>query len=148
MPSTHCSLHYHIVFSTKDRAPLLSAENCVRLHAWLGGALRGMEGMPHAVGGVSDHVHLLTGLNPTHRLSDVMRELKAESSKWIQRVLGLSAFRWQEGYGAFTVSAGNLETAREYVLGQESHHRGTSFQEEYVRLLDKGLVTYDDRYLW
>ena len=70
------------------------------------------------------------------------------SSAWIHREIGLAGFHWQEGYGAFTVSAGHIGKVREYVLHQEEHHRGTTFQEEYVRLLQKGLVEYDDRYLW
>ena len=148
MPSTHTSLHYHIVFSTKNREPLLAAADCVRLHAYLGGVIRGMDGVPHAIGGVNDHVHVLAGLRPTHRLSDVMRELKADSSTWIQREFQMPGFHWQEGYGAFTISAGHLAKVSDYVLNQEAHHRGTTFQEEYVTLLRKGLVEYDDRYLW
>lgn len=148
MSSTHTSLHYHIVFSTKNRDPLFSAAQCVRLHAYLGGIIRGMDGVPHAVGGVNDHVHILAGLRATHRLSDVMREIKADSSTWIQRELQMPGFHWQEGYGAFTISAGHLVKTGEYVMNQEAHHRGTSFQEEYVTLLRKGLVDYDDRYLW
>ena len=148
MPSTHTSLHYHIVFSTKNRDPLFSAAQCVRLHAYLGGIIRGVDGVPHAVGGVNDHVRILAGLRATHRLSDVMRELKADSSTWIQRELQMPGFHWQEGYGAFTISAGHLAKVSDYVVNQEAHHRGTSFQEEYVTLLRKGLVEYDDRYLW
>jgi len=77
-----------------------------------------------------------------------MRELKADSSKWIKAELSLRGFAWQEGYGAFTVSAPDLERVRAYVLGQEEHHRAKSFQEEYVEMLKRGLVDYDDLYLW
>jgi putative transposase len=114
----------------------------------MGGIIRSLDGVAHAVGGVADHVHLLVGLRPVHRLSDVMRELKSESSGWVHRELGLPGFAWQEGYGAFSVGAPELGGARSYVLNQEAHHRKKSFQEEYVAMLKRGLVEYDDRYLW
>lgn len=148
MASTHTSLHYHVVFSTKNREPWIAPTARHRVYEYLGGTLRGLGGMPHAVGGTGDHVHLLAGLRATHCLADVMRELKSESSIWIHRELGLSGFAWQEGYGAFTVSASNIERVRAYVLGQEEHHRATTFQDEYVAMLDRGLVEYDERFLW
>src|SRR4051812_11776058 len=148
MPSTHYSLHYHLVFSTKGQEPWLARENRARVHEYIGGGGRGINGVPHAVGGTADHVHLFVGLRATHCLADVMRELKSESSSWVHKELGLSHFGWQEGYGAFTVSASSKEKVRAYVLGQEEHHRKTSFQEEYVAMLRRGLVEYDERYLW
>ncbi len=148
MPSTHLSLHYHLVFSTKNREGWFNMEQRERIHRYLGGVIRGMDGVAHAVGGTADHVHVFAGLRATHRLADVMREVKADSSSWIHRELGLAGFNWQEGYGAFTISAGHIEKVRQYVLDQESHHRRTTFQEEYIILLRKGLVEYDDRYLW
>ena len=104
--------------------------------------------MPHAVGGTADHVHVLAGLGATVSLADVMRELKSESSAWIHKNLDLPGFAWQKGYGAFTVSASQLKPVRTYVLGQAEHHRGISFQREYVAMLQRGLVQYDERYLW
>ncbi len=148
MPSTHSSLHYHLVFSTKHREPWLRAVFRPKLHAYLGGTIRGIGGVAHAVGGVSDHVHILAGLTPKHRLSDVMREVKAESSRWIKRELLSPGFAWQEGYGAFTLDAGNLRPASEYVLNQESHHRQSTFQDEYISMLKRGMVEFDERYLW
>ena len=128
--------------------PWLTTDHCLRVHAYLGGIIRSLDGVPHAVGGMPDHVHLLVGLRPTHRLSDVMREIKSESSGWVHRELALAHFSWQQGYGAFTVGAPDLETARTYVLNQEMHHRKRTFQEEYVAMLQLGLVEFDDRYLW
>lgn len=147
MPSTHTSLHCHLVFSTKNRQAWFAAGDCVRLHACIGGILRGLDAVAHAVGGMADHVHVLVGLKPTHRLSDVMREVKSQSSGWIHRELRLAGFAWQEGYGAFLVGAPELNTAKTYVLNQE-HHRKKTFQEEYLMMLHRGLVEYDDRYLW
>ncbi len=113
MASTHHSLHYHLVFSTKNRAPWFDAEFLPELHAYLGGMIKGMDGHPLANGGIADHVHVFASLTPNHRLSDLMRELKADSSKWIKGRLGRSAY-----------------------------------QEEYVEMLELGMVEYDDRYLW
>ena len=148
MPSTHLSLHYHLVFSTKNREPWLAPTSRARVHEYLGGVIRGMKGVSHAVGGTGDHVHVFAGLRATHCLADVMRELKSESSGWVHKELGLPGFGWQEGYGGFTVSASSLEQVRAYVLRQEEHHHETTFQEEYVAMLQRGLVEYDERYLW
>jgi REP element-mobilizing transposase RayT len=148
MASTHLSLHYHLVFSTKNREPWLSPTSRSRVHEYIGGTVRGLGGIAHAVGGTADHVHVFAGLRATHCLADVMREVKSESSAWIHNELGLAGFAWQEGYGGFTVSASSLEKVRAYVLRQEEHHRVATFQEEYVAMLQRGLVEYDERYLW
>ena len=148
MPSTHLSLHYHVVFGTKDRVPAISAEWRERLHAYLGGVVRNVEGMPEAIGGVADHVHLLIGLRATSCLSDVVRDVKAVSSRWVHEEIGERRFAWQEGYGAFTVSASQCEPVREYIARQEQHHRKRTFQEEYVELLQRSGVEYDERFLW
>lgn len=110
--------------------------------------MRGLEGIPLAVGGVTDHVHLLVGLRATHRLSDVMRELKSESSRWVHQNQRMAAFGWQEGYGAFCVGPGDLERVRSYILAQEEHHRTKTFQEEYLAMLDRAGVEYNPAYLW
>ena len=148
MPSTHLSLHYHLVFSTKDRAPLIAPAWRERLHAFLGGTVNTLGGIPQAVGGTADHVHLLVGLRATHCLADVMREIKSVSSRWVHDEIALPAFAWQEGYGAFTVGAPQCPDVRQYIARQEEHHRMRTFQEEYVDFLRRGGVEYDDRYLW
>ena len=148
MPSTHTSLHYHLVFSTKDRRPFVAATWRERLHAYLGGVVKNLDGTPEAIGGVADHVHLLIGLKPTHRLSDVMREMKAVSSGWVHDEIGDRGFQWQEGYGAFTVGAPQCVDVGRYIASQEEHHRMRSFQEEYLEFLQRGGVEYDERYLW
>jgi len=148
MPSTHTSLHYHLVFSTRERVPSIRVEIRERVHAYLGGVIRGIGGTPLEVGGVDDHVHLLVGLKPTHGLADVMRVLKGDSSKWIHTELGVRNFAWQDGYGAFTVSKSGVNAVREYVRNQEEHHRKRTFQEEYLEFLEKMEIEYDERYLW
>lgn len=148
MASTHLSLHYHLVFSTKHREQWLAPAVRSRLHAFIGGILRTEGGIPHAIGGTGDHVHVFAGLRATHALAAVVQRVKSVSSKWVHAELHLPGFAWQEGYGAFTVSAPDLEMVRAYVNNQEEHHRVKTFQEEYVAMLKHGLVEYDERYLW
>lgn len=148
MPSTHLSLHYHVVFSTKNRAPAIALAWRERLHAYLGGVVRNAEGVPEAIGGVADHVHLLIGLRATSCLADVVRDVKAVSSRWVHDEIGAQGFAWQEGYGAFTVSASQRGAVNDYIARQEEHHRKRTFQEEYLELLERSGVDYDERYLW
>jgi putative transposase len=148
MSSTHLSLHYHIVFGTKHQRPLIAVEWRPRLHAYLGGAAKTLDIVPEAIGGVADHVHLLLGMRATHRLADVMCDVKRTSSAWVHDTIGEKDFEWQDGYGAFTVSVSLLETVRNYIAHQEEHHHKKTFQEEYVELLKRSGVEYDERYLW
>src|SRR5438093_13574472 len=123
MSSTYLSLHYHLVFATKDRQPLIAPTWRERLHEYLGGTIGGLGGFPEGVGGVADHVHLLVGLKATHCLADVLRELKKAASVWVHQEIGLSSFAWQEGYAAFTVSATARQPVQNYIATQEEHHR-------------------------
>ncbi len=145
MPSTYLSLYYHLVFSTEKRAPMIS--DLPRLRDYLAGVVLGLGGHCRAVGGMPDHVHLLVGLNATHTLADFMRELKKSSSTWMHGVTGQSAFAWQKGYAAFTVSASAVDDVRAYILNQEEHHRTRTFREELKAFLDRSGVEYDERYL-
>ena len=148
MPSTHLSLHYHVVFSNKDRDPSIAAAWRERLHVYLGGLVRNVNGVPEAIGGIADHVHLLIGLRATACLADVVRDVKAVSSRWVHEEIGERSFAWQEGYGAFTVSASQRGIVCEYIARQEEHHRKRTFQEEYRELLKRSGVDYDERFLW
>jgi putative transposase len=148
MPSTHLSLHYHLVFSTKERRPFIIPEWRGRLYAYLGGIIKNLEGIPEAIGGVADHVHLLIGLKATHCLADVMRTIKSVSTGWVHEEIGDRGFSWQEGYGAFTTGPPQCVAVREYIERQEEHHRTRTFQEEYLEFLQRGGVDYDERYLW
>jgi len=148
MPSTHLCLDFHVVFSTKERRPLIVPAWRDRLHAYIGGSIRTLGGVPVAIGGTVDHVHLLLGLRATHRLADVVREVKVASSKWIHDTVASPGFAWQDGYGAFTVSPGHVDEVRRYIAVQEEHHRKMTFQEEYVSFLRQHGVEYDERYLW
>ena len=147
MASTLLALHYHIVFSTKKRAPLITDSWRERLHEYLGGIVVGLGGISHCVGGVADHVHLLVGLRATHCLADFMRELKKSSSVWVRDAIKLREFEWQEGYGAFTVSPGARNGVQEYIWNQADHHRVKTFQEELREFLKMAGVKYEDRFL-
>ena len=147
MSSTYLSLHYHLIFSTKLREPLIAAEWQERLHEYLGGTVHGLGGFPQGIGGVADHVHLLVGLKATHCLADFMRELKKASSAWAHDEIGLRSFAWQEGYAAFTVSATSREGVKRYIANQAEHHRQRSFREELIELLNRAEMEYDERYL-
>ena len=147
MPSTHTSLHYHLVFSTKDRLPLITDDWREDLYGYMGGIVKNQGGVLLAIGGIEDHVHLLVGLTASHRLDYFMRELKASSSGWAHRG-DKPNFAWQNGYGAFAVSATSLDKVKNYIRHQIEHHHGKNFQTEYVELLELSNVEYDEKYLW
>ena len=148
MSSTHLSLHYHVVFSTKNRNALIDPAWRMRLHDFLGGCIRTAGGAPDRIGGTADHVHLMLELRGTHRLSDVMRDIKSASSAWVHQEIRLKEFGWQDGYGAFSLSAAHRRKLITYIENQEQHHRERGFQQEYVALLKAHGVTYNERYLW
>lgn len=148
MPSTHVSLNFHIIFSTKNRFPFIDKNWRDELHAYLGGILNSMGARPLKIGGVSDHVHILAGLKATHCLADVLREVKGSSSEWVHEQRRLRRFSWQEGYGAVTVSPSQVPYVKNYIARQEEHHRKRTFQEEYREFLEKSGIEYDERYFW
>jgi REP element-mobilizing transposase RayT len=148
MPSTHVCLHYHIVFTTKARRACIKEPWQERLYSYLGGILRGLKGVAEEIGGVSDHVHLLVSLGASHRLADVIRDLKSSSSKWVHEVVGIPFFGWQDGYGAFSVGASEVGAIRKYIQEQKDHRRRKSFQEEYRNLLLDSGIEFDERFLW
>ena len=145
--ATFTSLHYHIIFSTKYRKPWVQDAWIARLHEYMGGTIRGLDGVPESVGGIADHVHLLVGLKTTHRLCDFMRELKKSTSEWVHETINESRFQWQEGYAAFTVSPTSRDGVRSYIGDQREHHRKKTFQEELIELLERAGVEYDPKYL-
>ena len=147
MPSTHLSLHYHLIFATHLRTPFIDESWRDLFHEYLGGAVRGLGGQPEGVGGVADHVHLLVSLKATHCLADLMRELKKGSSIWVHDTIGIRDFRWQEGYAAFSVSASAKPQVRDYIARQEEHHLTKTFREELVDFLEKSGVEYDASHL-
>lgn len=147
MPSTHLCLNIHLVFGTKNREPMISSAWMGKLHAYLGGTVRGLGGVALEIGGTADHVHILMGIKATHCLADMVREIKSESSRWVHESGGGKDFAWQEGYGAFTVSPSHCDAVRTYIQNQAEHHRVRTFREEYLDFLKRAGVEFDERYV-
>ena len=118
------------------------------MHECLRSIINRLDARAHAINGTADHVHVFVGLRATHCLADFMRELKGESSAWIHRELKLDGFNWQDGYGAFTVSASHLEQVKHYIEHQEKHHQTESFADEYAAMLKRGLVEHEEWHHW
>ncbi len=149
MASTLTNLILHVVFSTKDRAPMIRAELRDALHAYLVGIVRGEGGELFTIGGSADHVHLLLKHPAAISVAELLRLLKSNSSKWVNaRSPGRGLFGWQRGYAAFSVSQSLVAKVFEYIKQQDTHHRKVSFQEEFLALLKKHGVDYDERYIW
>jgi len=146
---SYISNQVHFVWATKDREPLIKPGWRERLHGFLGGILDKKKCHLLAAGGVDDHVHVLASLSATVSLAEIAGALKANSSRWIHETIpGTENFQWQEGYGAFSVSKSAEPRVANYVRTQEEHHSRQSFQDEFLALLEKHKITYDDRYLW
>lgn len=149
MAHTYTHLLTHIIFSTKDRRPFLDADLKSRLFPYLGGILRAHDSKALIVNGPTDHVHILASLAAKHSLSNLMRELKADSSGWVHQTFpNQKMFAWQIGYGAFSVSHSNLAEVEKYIANQEEHHRKISFQDEFRQLLKRYEIEFDERYVW
>jgi putative transposase len=147
--SSYVSAYFHCVFSTKERRPLISSALAERLWPFLGGIARENEMRALAIGGVADHVHLLLSLPATMPIAKALQLLKGGSSKWIHETFPEHrSFAWQEKYGAFSVSVSQLATVVRYIKGQEEHHRKIPFQEEFLALLQKHRIQFEEKYLW
>ena len=147
MSHTHTNLLSHVVFSTQGHLPLIASTIKAELFAYMGGLVKELKGKPIIINGMSDHVHMLILLPPNVSASDAMRFVKANSSRWVKERFG-SKFVWQRGCGAFSVSRSNVDVVAKYIKNQEHHHKGFDFKTEFVSLLDKNNVEYDERYLW
>jgi len=146
---SYISSYFHCVFSTKERQPFITPELRERLWPFLGGIARQNKIKAIEVGGVADHVHILVSLPSTMAIAKSMQLIKGGSSKWIHETFPEQrGFAWQDEYGAFSVSVSQLDKTVEYIKGQEEHHRKMTFQEEFLALLKKHRIEYDERYLW
>jgi REP-associated tyrosine transposase len=149
MSHTYSNLLSHVVFSTKDRRPLIDAELKPRLLGYINGIVDESGGKVLSLNAMPDHLHMLWELPPANSLSDSMRVLKTNSSRWVHETWGpKKSFAWQTGYAAFSVSRSNVSAVANYVERQESHHRKRTFQEELVGLLVKHGIDYDPRYVF
>jgi putative transposase len=138
MSHTFTCLLVHVIFSTKDRRRFIDAELAARLHPYLGGICRDLECKGLAIGGVEDHVHMLISYPAKYSISDLMREIKANSSKWVHETFSeRQAFAWQPGYAAFSVSKSVEPAVIEYIDTQEENHRKLTLQEEMAIFLER-----------
>ena len=150
MPQSLSNVILHIVFSTKDRYPFLDGEIRERMHAYLATLCRDLNCACYKVGGVADHVHVVTTLPRTLTQSALLEAIKKKSSKWIKEIdrAKYGKFAWQRGYGAFSVSFSNLDGVVDYAANQDEHHRKQTFQAEFRKLLAKHNMDYDEKYVW
>jgi len=149
MSDSYTNLHYHIVFSTKDRRPIITPKYEVRLHDYIGGTIRSLGGICLELNGTEDHIHLLLSLPATMPIAKAMQLIKGGSSKWVHDTFpDQRLFAWQTKYGAFSVSVWQLDRIIKYIENQQRHHRRMSFQEEFIALLKRHKIEYDERYLW
>jgi REP element-mobilizing transposase RayT len=149
MPHSYSNLLTHIVYSTKNRRPLIDSGLELRLFPYFGGTVRQLGGTLYTVNGVEDHVHLLAHLPPTIAVAEAIGKIKGSSTHWIHESFpDRSEFSWQRGYGAFSVSKSNVARVVRYIEQQKAHHRKQSFQEEFVELLRRHGISIDEKYLW
>ena len=148
MPGTYSQLLLHIVTSTKGRSPWISAAVATRLYPYIGGIVRAEKGVLYEIGGVEDHVHMYLRWRPDGRVSDLMRTVKAGSSKWIHEEFPeLAAFAWQEGYSAFSVSKSQEDALKRYIKGQAEHHKTEDFRSELLLALRANGIDFDEKYV-
>ena len=150
MGHTYTKLLYHVVYSTKERRPLLHADWQENLNCYMSPIVDEMRGHLVRAGGVADHLHLLFRLTATVAVSKAVGVIKASTSKWINDEFYPvnRGFAWQEGYGAFSVSESNVPDVIGYIDRQDEHHRKRSFQDEFREILRRHEIEFDERYIW
>ena len=149
MPQSLSAVYIHLVFSTKERRPFLR-DRPTRdgLHSFMSGISKQLDSPTILVGGVEDHVHLLARLRPDRAVSDLLRDLKSNSSGWLHDVFpDLEDFSWQRGYGAFTVSQSNVTEVTNYIAHQKEHHQRISGRDEFIQFLRANEIEFDERFV-
>jgi putative transposase len=149
MPNTYTQLYVQIVFTVKGRANLISSNNREELHKFITGIVSNRNQKMLAIYAMPDHVHILIVLKANISISDLVRDIKAGSSKFINDSKWINGkFNWQEGFGAFSYSKSHLDNVVKYILNQEERHKNQSFKEEYLEFLQKYDIKYDSNYLF
>lgn len=149
MANTYTQIHIHFVFAVKFRQAIIKNEWKEELYKYIAGIIKNNDHKLLAINGVSDHIHILIGIRPAQSISDLMKNIKQDSSKWINKNTFLkSHFEWQEGYGAFSYSKSQLGAVVNYIQNQELHHTKKSFREEYIDFLEKFQVDYDEKFIF
>jgi len=149
MANTYTQLYIHIVFTVKNRESIIPQKNKEELQKYITGIIQNRSHKLIAINTMPDHVHILIGYKPSQSLPDLIRDIKANSSKFINEKRWLMGrFNWQEGYGAFSYSRSNIDNVIKYINNQEEHHKKSSFKDEYLKLLKKFEIDYDEQYLF
>jgi putative transposase len=149
MPGTYSQLLLHVVFSTKHRERWITSDVAEHLYPYIGGIVRSEKGSLYDIGGIEDHVHIYLRWRPDGSISDLMRAVKAGSSKWIHETFPqLGAFAWQEGYAVFSVSKSQEEAVQKYLANQREHHAREDFPSELLKLLRAHEVEFDEQYVF
>ncbi len=149
MANTFTQIHIHIVYAVKHRDMLISPSWKVRLHKYTTGIIQNQGHKLLAINSMPDHVHVFIGMKPDANLSDLVRDIKRDSTNFVnQQIKVRRRFSWQEGFGAFSYSHSQIDSVVKYILNQEEHHRRQSFREEYEALLKEFAVEYDSRYVF
>jgi len=149
MANTYTQIHIQAVFVVKNRACLIRDEWRTDLYKYISGIISNKHHKPLAINGMPDHLHVFFGMKPTESISDLLQDIKASSSKWINdKKLVPGKFSWQAGYGAFSYSKSHVPRVINYIANQEIHHGKTTFLQEYLKFLEEFDVEYDERYLF
>ncbi len=149
MPNTYSQIYIQIVFAVKGRENLISKIHREELHKYITGIVQNRGQKMLSIFCMPDHVHLLVGIKPSITISDLVRDIKAGSSNFINQQYYVNGkFNWQEGFGAFSYSKSQIDTVIKYILSQEEHHKKTTFREEYFDFLEKFEIDYDEKYLF
>jgi putative transposase len=149
MAQSFSNILTHIIFSTKERQPLINSNINYRLYGYLLNLCQSLESPSLQIGGVEDHIHMLVNLSRKYSVSKFINEIKSNSSKWIKTVdINLHNFAWQSGYGAFSVGQLEYNKVIEYISKQKEHHKKITFQEEYLRFLKIYRIKHDEKHLW
>jgi REP element-mobilizing transposase RayT len=148
MPQSLARLHHHLIFSTKNRAPLIAAAHRASLHAYMSTVLKNIDCPAILINSVDDHVHMLFEMSRTVTVSQAVEEVKKSSSKWMKADGKTPSFTWQAGYAVFSVSESSVDPVCKYIANQGEHHRKKTFQEELRSFLERHKVKYDERYVW
>lgn len=149
MANTYTQIHLHFVFAVKFRNGIIRSEWKDSLYKYTAGIIRNNNHKLLAINGMQDHIHILIGLRPSQSISDLMKDVKQSSSKWInENKLVNGHFEWQEGYGAFSHSKSQINKVINYIENQELHHKKLTFREEYIDFLKKFEVDYDERFIF
>ena len=149
MPQSFSSVYIHIIFSTKNREPMIPAAIECELYNYISKIVITLDCRVLKINSVSDHVHILLSMNRTTTIAQILEEIKKRSSKWIKtKGCDLQSFQWQTGYGVFSVSYSKIDIIKKYIEDQKEHHKTVSFKEEYIRFLKENNIPYDERYVW